>query len=239
MMKKFIIIGFIIIFMTGCTATYDLKINEKGFYESLSIQSTTLEESEVFEVFPYTSFYDEQGNDENPSIKVPGVAYYDSAVDFVDDLKNVTYSYKFNEQNFKKSNIIATSFEGFYLRRYDHDENGKDDYMILSTSGSFTRFESNPTLEEVIINIECDYEIISSNADKVNKNVHTWYLTRSDLKSISMVYNPDKLVDNRTFWEKLKEGEYTNIFTVSVILALIASVIYLVIKRIGDVRDKI
>ena len=49
----------------------------------------------------------------------------------------------------------------------------------------------------------------------------------------------DTTVDDRSFLEKLQEGEYTNIFTVSIVLSVIAGIVYLFLKRKSDMRDKI
>lgn len=238
-MRKQCYLVLLLLALTGCTATYDLTINENGFYEELTINATRVGENEVLVDYPYTAHYDSQGNDENPLIKVEGVSYYNSEVKLENNLKVLKYYYQFNQNDFKRSNIISTSFDTLILKKYDYDEDGEKDYMLLSTSNDFTRFDVNEQLESVTVNIHCQYKIISSNADQVEGNVHTWYLTRNDLKAINMVYDPEVVVDDRSFWEKLKAGEYVNVFTLSIVLFIIGLIIYWFLKKKGELRDKI
>lgn len=238
-MKKTILILLMLFITTGCTATYNLEISENGFEESLTISATDISENKYIIDYPQNAYYDEIGNNEDPTKKAEGVEYYNSFIREKKDLKSINYNYLFNVENFERSNIIRNSFSTFVLKQYDHDKDGENDYMMISTTDDFNILKNNDELENLTININCHYEVISNNADKVDGNTYIWYLTPDNIKAINMVYNPEVIVDNRTIWEKIKDGEYTNIFTISIVLFLIGSIIYFIIKKRGDVKDKI
>lgn len=238
-MKTKLYILLLLIILTGCTATYNLEITTDGFYEQLEINATTISEKEELWEFPYPIYYDAEGNNEDPTKKADDTEYYNSSLVENNDSKILIYDYLFQENEIKKSGIIKSSFDTFILKKYDYDDDGINDYMLISTTDDFNRFKIHSKLESVTINIKCHYEVISSNADEVNKNVYTWYLNRNDIKPINMVYNPDKVIDYRNLWEKIKEGEYTNIFTISILLFIVGMILYLVLKRKSKNRDKI
>ena len=202
-MKKIVFLFIQILLLTGCTATYNLEISPEGFKENITIYSTSISENDLFSEIPLGAYYDVKENDENPLIKFDGYEYYDSTLTTDNNnLKNINYSYSFDFSNFLRASSIANTFENFIMKQYDHDEDGIDDYILISSGNDFNRFENNDILEKVTINITNNYEVISSNADKVDKNVYTWYLTKDNIKAINMVYNPDEVVDYRTLWEK-------------------------------------
>ena len=76
-------------------------------------------------------------------------------------------------------------------------------------------------------------------ADEVNKNIHTWYLTRDDIKAINIVYNPDKVVDYRTLWEKILDGDYLNPFTLSILILIVGFIGYKIFKKYSEKRNEI
>lgn len=229
-----------IFILTGCTATYNLEISPDGFKENIVIKATNENENNLIEEFPVGAYYGSKENDSNPMLKIDGQEYYDSTIETGDDnLKIAKYSYLFDYDNFSEANSVVTSFENFIMKKYDYNEDGVNDYVLISSGKDFNKFEKNEDLELVTININCHYEVISSNADEVKNGVHTWYLTKDNIKAINMVYNPDKVVDYRSFWEKLLDGEYFNIFTVSVFIFIIGIIVYFVVKKKGDRKNKV
>ena len=240
-MKKLFMIFLILIMATGCSVEYNLEISSNGFYENIIVNANEEYENNLIKEVPIGAYERSIENESNYMEKIEGQEYYNSKLTTKENgLKTLKYNYLFSEEEFNKANsIYMTSFENFIMRRYDHDNNGKKDYMIISTSDDFSWFENNQDLEKVEINITCHYEIISSNADKVNNNTHTWYLDKDNIKPINMVYNPDKIIDYRTFWQKLLDGDYFTPFTISILLLIIGSIIYLILKRKSNKVDAI
>ena len=148
-----------------------------------------------------------------------------------------TYNYKFNESEILSSRIIRNSFSTIIFKKYDHDEDGKNDYMLISTTDDFEGFKYE-NLSKVVINIRNDYKVISSNADKVNDNIYTWIFTRNSNKAINMVYDPSTVIDNRTTLEKFIDSNYIIGF-IFIVLFIILIFVILGFKRYSDLRDKI
>lgn len=239
-MKKKIICSVVLLSLTGCTVTYDLEISQKGFKENITINSTSISENDLIEEYPVNAYYDGIENESNPMEKIEGQEYYDSSIKIGDkNLKSINYSYLFSKENFSKANSIATTFENFIIRQYDHDEDGEKDYILISSGNDFNRFENNDSLEQVTINIHCLYEVISSNADKVSGNIYTWNLTSNNIKAINMVYNPAVVMDERTFWQKLIAGDYFNMFTLSIIILIISYIVFICFKKYSEKVDEI
>lgn len=225
--------------LSGCSITYNLDISKNGLVENIEVLAHEDDGLLKYEIPAY--FGDIGYEDVDTSIlkKIDGISYYNSKYLKNDNLIKLKYDYEFNEDEFSKSNIVNFSYSTFIFKRYDHDVDGVNDYMLFTTDDDFILFNKFPKLKNVQINITCHYEVISSNADVVNRNVYTWYLDKNNIKPINIVYNPDNPVDYRTFLEKLKEGEFTNIFTISIILLVIGGLVYFIIKKKSVNGDKI
>lgn len=229
----------IILLLSGCDITYNLEISNEGYIENIDINSESSENLLEYAIPAFYGVIGDEDIDSNFLNKVDGIEYYNSKTYKKDNLRKFNYNYKFDEENIKESNILNYAYDTVIIKKYDHDEDGKKDYMLFTTDDNFLLFDRFAKLESVKINITCHYEIISSNADEINKNVYTWYLTKNDIKAINMVYNPDKVVDYRNVWDKIRDGEYLNIFTISILIFIIGMIIYIFIKRKGNIRDKI
>lgn len=236
-MKKTFILIIILFLLSGCTAEYNLNISDKGFNETLVLRAENLNDNELLIDYPITAFYDSEGNNEDPLKKEPDVEYYNSKLIKENNLNKLTYNYKFNESEILSSRIIRNSFSTIIFKKYDHDEDGKNDYMLISTTDDFEGFKYE-NLSKVVINIRNDYKVISSNADKVNDNIYTWIFTRNSNKAINMVYDPSTVIDNRTTLEKFIDSNYIIGF-IFIVLFIILIFVILGFKRYSDLRDKI
>lgn len=236
-MKKIFLLIMISFLLSGCTAEYNLNISDKGFNETLVLRAENLNDNELLIDYPITAFYDSEGNNEDPLKKEPDVEYYNSKLIKENNLNKLTYNYKFNESEILSSRIIRNSFSTIIFKKYDHDEDGKNDYMLISTTDDFEGFKYE-NLSKVVINIRNDYKVISSNADKVNDNIYTWIFTRNSNKAINMVYDPSTVIDNRTTLEKFIDSNYIIGF-IFIVLFIILIFVILGFKRYSDLRDKI
>lgn len=233
-LKKIIYIFCIVPLLSGCTATYNLDISSNNISESLNIYSSSIEKSDYFIPAYYNSISDDEYDVDNNQ-KVDNVIYYNKKI----DSNSINFNYIFTNENFSKTNIANTFYSSFVFKQYDHDEDGKKDYYILSTTEDFSAFDLYSQLTEITIKIKNNHEVISNNADEVDGNVYTWHLAKDNIKAINMVYNPEVIVDNRTLLQKLKDGEFTNIFTISILLFGVGIIVYIIVKRKGDKRNKI
>ena len=238
-LKKNIILIILLLLLTGCKITYNLDISPKGFKENFNIMSNIDNKTEKYEIPAFIGTIDYEDIDINFLEKYEDIEYYNKKVKENNKHQIINYNYIFDDKNIQKSNAINLAFERFSITRYDHDENGKKDYMIISTSDKSNLFEKFSDIEKITINITCHYEVISSNADEINKNIYTWYLDKNNIKAINMVYNPEKFIDYRSIWEKIIDGDYFNSFTVTIFIACIGVVIYLFLKKKSNNIDKI
>lgn len=228
----FILIG--IFSLSGCTATYNLNISSNNISESLNINGVSIDSSNYFIPVYYNSISTDQ-YDVDTNQKIDGIEYYKTS----SSSNNFNLDYNFTNDDFLKSNIANTFVSSFVFKKYDYDDDGKKDYYVISTTDDFSAFNLYNELNEVTIKITNNHEVISNNADEVDGNIYIWHFKPNNTSSINMVYNPDVIVDNRTFLQKIQSGEYTNIFTISILLFLIGTIVFIAIKKIGDKRDKI
>ena len=238
-MRKVIGLFFILYFLSGCSANYDLEIGDKGFIENLTVYSSNISENkEVDEKF-YPVYYNSDFNTINPYKKLSNVLYYNSSLKEKNGLNILNYNYTYNDSSYKLSNIIKNSFDDVIVRKYDYDYDGKNDYMLISTSDTFSWFNIEKNLEKVTIKIKCHYKIISSNADSINKNELIWVFTPDNKKAINLVYDPTKVVDTKSFWEKLISGDYFNIVSFLVILLIVGIYFYFKFFNISKSRNDV
>lgn len=236
-MKKIFLLIMISFLLSGCTAEYNLNISDKGFSETLILRAENLNDNELLIEYPITAFYDSEGNNEDPLKKESGVEYYNSKLIQENNLNKLTYNYNFSENEILLSRIIRNSFSTVIFKKYDHDEDGKNDYMLISTTDDFSGFKYE-NLSEVVINIRNDYKVISSNADKINGNIYTWVFNKNNSKAINMVYDPSIVIDNRTTMEKFDDSNYILGF-IFIFLLIILVFVVLIFKKYSNLKDKI
>lgn len=234
-LKKKILMFVSIILLSGCTATYNLDISSNTFSESLNIDSITIDNSNYYIPAYYNSISEDE-YDVDVNQKIEGIEYYNSSF----SQNNITFNYTFKNNDFSRSNIVNSFYSAFILKKYDYDEDGKEDYYILSTTKDFSGFDIYSELTEITIKIRNNHEVISTNADEVvDDNIYIWHLTPNNIPSINMIYNPEIIIDNRNLTQKVIDGDYLNIFTMSLLLFIIGFILYKFLKRKGEKRDKI
>lgn len=236
-MKKIKILGMLIIIfiLTGCSATYNLNISENAISESLSLIMNNNE----FDTFmennnnKYVNMYFDDSNNiasEGVTLPLEGVKYYDCSID--DNLKEVTFSGQFKYNDFSRSTILKTGFNDveFIVRNNE---------MHISTSEGFSFLNEN--LNSVKIVISSDFEVMSSNADKIESENLIWFIDRTNystkkikvdykLVKSSLIEDIDDTYDdqknNKEPEEKVEEEE--NIKT-SIIIAVIGFVSFILV----------
>ena len=66
-------------------------------------------------------------------------------------------------------------------------------------------------------------------------HVYIWHLTKDNIKSISMVYDPETIEDRQNFFEKYLSSAFIGFSIVVIIVIVIIAIVYLISKR----RNKI
>ena len=170
-MKKKLILIIVLFTVTGCTAQYDLVIDESSFNESVTIKA------------PKESF----GRDEiqvYSKQKIPitqeasQTPFYKSSL--TED--NSNYYFKFNY-----SQNIDTINKGYFVTRcyQNANINETNKQIEISTSSEFSCINMDDGLrnDEAQINITTDLKVIKNNADKVNGNTYTWNINEENYKN--------------------------------------------------------
>lgn len=239
MLKKSVMLIIIFILTTGCNVTYNLDISPDGYKENLEIIGNSSEGIEEYAIPAHFGKLGYEDVDANFSEQQDGIVYYNSKLTKKDNLVHLTYNYKFLESTIKQSNLLNSSYETVIIKKYDHDSDGIDDYMLFTTSDDFTIFDKFPEIESVKINISSNYEVISNNADYVNDNIYTWNLTKNNIKKISLVYDPAKVIEKKSFWDKIFNNIYFSIVIILTIITVVGLILYLIIKKNSEKQNVI
>ena len=145
--------------------------------------------------------------------------------------KNNTYGIVYNSNYTLDEYNSSISFNDCF----DHSKiTLTNDEIEIATSTGFKCFETYEELEEVTVKVKTDYEVIDSNADKIEKDVYTWNITRenADNVQLNIRVNSENRIKNSND-NKLQ----TIIFFVGILI--IIALILLIIKVRGQRKNKI
>lgn len=174
---KFLILLFLIVFVCGCEAEYNLDIDD-NYLETIRVYSTTTEEADYFKA-NYSSFkYTASILDSYEPFDEPPEEYEYYKIDLFDD-NNILASYKFSDKfsNSRAANKCYSSFVIFNKKN-----------TRINTLGYFDCFDIYPDLDKVTVNIKVSYKVVNHNADEVNDNVYTWTILRDNNRAINIEF---------------------------------------------------
>ena len=191
-LKKFILVV-VVLFITGCSAEYNMTINNtKDIEESLNIvennkelfdkqaeeisNSTLNEYLETNLKWPTPIYIDSITNPIEPT-KIDGVTYYDKKNISTSSQLGINYSYKFNNTDYTNSNIVNNC--------YNFEYKIMNNVFTFKTTSEFKCFEKYPLLSDVTFNLNTKCHVIDSNADTIKKGKYTWNIDKENKKSIS------------------------------------------------------
>ena len=178
-MKKIFLLVLFSILLTGCSAEYNLVIDdqdthiyeENGIISSYDLNSI----SSVYQnEWPTNAYRTDEYFSESPE-KIPGVEYYD-VQSYFDSQYHVKYSYSFPSERFENSSGVSSGFYEFE-KKYDPTTN-----ITTLDTGIFS-YEKFPNLESLTIRVTVFNEVISHNATHVNGNVYTWVMDASNFST--------------------------------------------------------
>jgi len=186
-MKKILILLIFTFFLTGCNATYNIEIYNNQVKEDLEYvnnDSSTWDKKIQYGLtykelvnssikYPYPVFSSTM-LDENDTIKLDGVEYYDNEL-ISDNYKlGQKLSYQdFNLENFNDSSIIKKCYQYFNIIE-------EKDNIIFSTSYENKCFKEYKKLDNINIKLKTNHKVVDSNADIVNGYHYTWNIERKD-----------------------------------------------------------
>ena len=228
-MKKIFLLSLILI-LSGCSVEYNLDIDKDiNLIENIKINASTAEE--IAEIEDYNGYQPINGDYDDPLVyeeKQEDIEYYN----IEKENNSIKFNYTFDQETYLNSTFTNTAYEFISVTEVG-------DELVLSTSKEFLLFNYYDNLDEVKVTINSKYKLITSNADEEKRHSYTWIINKENAYGKNIYLKLDTSVEDLTFLERLKNGEYTNIFTISILIALIGIIIYLLIKRKGDTRNKI
>lgn len=186
-MKKLCCLFVCIFFLTGCNATYDIEIYNdtvKEDMEFISMDSSVWESEVQYGLtyrelllssadYPYPAF-NNTIVDENDTIKIDGVEYYDNKlISNSYELGQKLSYHKFTLDNFNESSIVKKCYQYFNVIE-------EEDNIVLSTSLKNLCFDEYPILSNITVNLKTNHKVVSSNADSVDGYHYTWDINRND-----------------------------------------------------------
>ena len=199
-MKKIIYI-LVILFVSGCSANYNLEIKDNILKEKIVIEAKDLK------YFRDNTFY----------------AIMNGASNFIEYEKkvinsSVEFSHNYNFNDFSNATVLKSCFDAYSIIE-------EGDYYILSTSKGIKCAieEDNVLLDDLKVVIKTNHSVKSNNSNRKSSNKHeyVWVFNKDNYgnASISMKIYKDKYVFN-----------YNNEFLikVAIIVGIVLTILLLV-----------
>ena len=211
-------------------AQYELDIDDElELKENITLTATDDNDNQYFRDFKYYIPLSVNSDDYSVYLKkYDSVSYYN----MVRSEDKYVFKNKFDVDGYIDSTIVNNAFE--YISITD-----VNDLTVFSTSSGFLLFDSYNNLEDVTIVIKSKLKLVETNADYVEKHKYTWNINKENAYDKYLYLKVDRGYDDRTLWEKIKDGEYINNFTIFLSIFLGIGIIIFLFKKKGDRRNKV
>lgn len=209
-MKKIILV-ILLFLVSGCSANYELTIDEDlNFMENISLQAENEIESEKLmrDPWPIKAYYNDPDSGEYPE-ELEGVEYYTNHLFLNNSFYQKNLSYTFGLSRFKEANSVKSCFEHVYVV-----EDKRENTITLSTSPKFLCMEDYPSLSMVNIKINVNSQVVASNASQINQNSYEWTITPQNYESsgIILTFKNNKKEENKISEKEVEEPKQSNLF---------------------------
>lgn len=212
-MKRILILLSCIFLLSGCSVEYNLEIGKDSVKENIEIGKFDASKVKDFEYLtPYAIINDQYQE------------FYE--FDYKDRVLNLSYEY--NYQNIEMSEAFNQCYD---MSNFSSD----GEYYYILTSNEFKCLSYlDYNFDEIKINIKSDYKIVSSNADYVKKDVHTWFVNQSnsDNKPINIKID---------LAEPVNKGHLSSMSVCSMVVSVLSviGVIVFIVYLFGKKKNKI
>ena len=181
----------ILILITGCSVEYNLNIDSSFSEHTVYIPESSEEMIDGTQYRLPALFSESRLTYDNSNLKE--IKYYN-----IKTLKDNKFSFNFvyDDNQLNDSNIANSCYEYFSV---DTDETK----VSILTGNKFYCFDVYEELDSVTININSNYKVIQSNADKIVGKKHTWYITRENASNKPIIFVYDKSKKNMTIMQYL------------------------------------
>lgn len=190
-MKNKILFIIILILITGCSVEYNLNIDNSFSEHTVYIPESSEEMIDGTQYRLPALFSESRLTYDNSNLKE--IKYYN-----IKTLKDNKFSFNFvyDDNQLNDSNIANTCYQFFSV-------DTKENEVSILTGNKFYCFDVYEELDSVTININSNYKVIQSNADKIIGKKHTWYITRENASNKPIIFVYDKSKKNMTIMQYL------------------------------------
>ena len=181
----------ILILITGCSVEYNLNIDSSFSEHTVYIPESSEEMIDGTQYRLPALFSESRLTYDNSNLKE--IKYYN-----IKTLKDNKFSFNFvyDDNQLNDSNIANSCYQFFSV-------DTKENEVSILTGNKFYCFDVYEELDSVTININSNYKVIQSNADKIVGKKHTWYITRENASNKPIIFVYDKSKKNKTIMQYL------------------------------------
>ena len=220
-MFKILLVYSMIILLSGCTVTYNLKISDNVMTEKITLtEKKNLVDQKVADEQLESIFSEVSENnfkkysvvkkekDDNINYSL-GQVYYLDDIDSVNNIrimKDCFDAYNIVYSDDEETSLILQTSKGFHCLNYDYNE-----------------------VDSVNIKIEVENEVISNNADSIDGNIYKWHIDKDNYsdKYISLEFK--KNINNNSTKENVSSKTSINFKYVILFVVIFVGIIVLVL----------
>lgn len=234
MNKKFLLIIVIAFLCSGCSVDYNIDIDKQlDFIENINLKSTS--DDDIQQIKEFNSFVPINVESDDPSVfekKFDDIEYYNIKKSKEND--RLSFDYVSNMDKFNSDMFVRSCYQYLTLMKKNDDKD-----LLLSTSRKFLCFDNYDNLDDVTITITSKYMLKETNADVQEKHKYVWYINKDNYDDKYIYLLLDLEHRDLTLKERILEGEFINMFTIALFLFVIGIVIYFILKKKGDIKNKV
>ena len=246
-MKKIIVLIVVCFLLGGCSVTYDLTIKGDNIKEDISVTAYSYEQNKyvLYDSLDgrlsslynnsITRRYDEKISGDMPG-EVPKHGNYTmQSYDYIDGTadKKLKASTNFSFDDYQYSMAAYTCYDLIVVKHSEFRSS-------LYSSSLAKCFDTYPLLEKVEVNIKVKGEVTESNSDKIENNVYTWVIDKTNYKNkyVKIVFDTDSSANSRNTGTSMNETVIILLFIVLGV-AFIAGFVYIWLKFISKRANKL
>jgi len=199
MNKKILFILFLLLFTTGCKADYTIKIYDGTIEESLTVTEKNMAKAEIMDDMEmsfkdyaleysaaesiYTSHYNMYADNREDCVITPdnNCEFYESS--YINEKSLVGFSLV---GNFLFDNYVDSTIPNDFVPGFTSSYDGK--YLKISGGTDWNFLKSYPLLDEIKINVDTNYEVVSTNAVKESDGEYYWRVDKFNYNKFPEIY---------------------------------------------------